>query len=94
MGPLWAGPARYAGAACAGTRNVLQCTTPGGGRAQIGEPLDWDDDNISHLLDRHNVLVEEVEEILLGVAGEDPSFLFRRDGDHYKIYGETGDAGS
>jgi len=59
--------------------------------AQIREPLDWDDDNISHLLERHNVLVEEVEEILLGVAGEDPSYLFRRDGDHYKIYGETGD---
>jgi hypothetical protein len=59
--------------------------------AQIREPLDWDDDNISHLLDRHDVLVDEVEELLFGVPGEAPHYLCRRDGDNYKIYGQTGD---
>jgi uncharacterized DUF497 family protein len=66
-------------------------TGGGGAMARIREPLDWDDENISHLLERHDVLVDEVQEILFGVPGEEPSYLCRREGDHYKIYGETGD---
>lgn len=62
-----------------------------GAMPRIREPLDWDDDNIAHLLDRHDVLVDEVEEILFGIPGEQPRYLGRRQGDHYKIYGETGD---
>jgi hypothetical protein len=42
-------------------------------------------------MDRHGVLVDEVEEVLFGISGEEPHYIIRRDGDHYKVYGETGD---
>jgi uncharacterized DUF497 family protein len=58
---------------------------------KISRPLEWDDANIDHLVHRHNVLVDEVEEILFGLPGEEPRYLCIRDGAHYVIYGETGD---
>lgn len=58
---------------------------------RISRPLEWDDANVGHLLHRHHVLVDEVEEVLFGLPREDPRYLCRREGDHYLILGETGD---
>jgi hypothetical protein len=57
---------------------------------RISRPLEWDDANVGHLLHRHHVLVDEVEEVLFGLPGEEPRYLCRREGDHYVFLGETG----
>ena len=58
---------------------------------QIRPPLYWDDDdnNINHLWDRHQVSTDEIEELIFGIDGGEPSFLMTRDGDGYTIFGQT-----
>lgn len=53
------------------------------------DALYWDDNNIRHLWKRH-VSPDDVEEIVFGTDGERARFLAKREGDAYKIYGETG----
>jgi hypothetical protein len=50
---------------------------------KIRPPLYWDDDdnNINHLRDRHQVSTDEIEELIFGIDGEEPSFVMTRDGD-------------
>jgi hypothetical protein len=57
---------------------------------RIEPPLYWDDNNVEHLWQSHQVTPDEVEEILFGIEGEDPSYKIRRDGEYYKVWGETG----
>ncbi len=52
--------------------------------------LYWDDNNVEHLWQSHQVTPDEVEDIVLGCDGEDPVYRQRRDADYYVIYGETG----
>ena len=57
---------------------------------RIEPPLYWDDENVEHLWQSHQVTPDEVEEILFGVDHEEPVYPVKRDGDYYRIYGETG----
>ena len=52
--------------------------------------LIWDEANVQHLWQSHQVTPDEVEEMLLGLPGEEPTYRQRRDGDYRIIYGETG----
>ncbi len=52
--------------------------------------LIWDDENVSHLWQSHQVTPDEVEEVLFGLPGEEPTYRKRRDGDYLICYGETG----
>lgn len=52
--------------------------------------LYWDDDNVNHLWDSHEVTTDEVGDILLGIPGEDPFYTVRRDGDYYVFAGRSG----
>ena len=54
------------------------------------EDLFWNDDNVGHLWAAHQVTPDEIEEIILGVDGEEPTYRIKRDGDFYLISGETG----
>lgn len=57
---------------------------------RILDPLYWDDNNLQHLWQSHQVAPDEVEEVLFGVDGEDATYRLRRDGDFLMVYGETG----
>jgi len=57
---------------------------------RIEQPLFWDDSNVDHLWQSHQVSPDEVEEVLFGLPGEEPIYRIVRDGDYHKIYGETG----
>ncbi len=48
------------------------------------------DANVDHLWAAHRVTPDEVEEIVFGTDGEPAVFRALRDGDNYKIFGETG----
>jgi uncharacterized DUF497 family protein len=52
--------------------------------------LYWDENNVQHLLVAHHVTPDEVEEILFGCDGDEPTYRIRKDGDFYIISGETG----
>ena len=56
----------------------------------IHRELIWDDENVNHLWQSHQVTPDEVEELLFGIPGEEPTFRRRRDGDYLICYGETG----
>jgi uncharacterized DUF497 family protein len=56
----------------------------------IVKQLIWDDENVQHLWQSHQVTPDEVEEILFGVPGEEPAYRVRREGAYLIIYGETG----
>ncbi len=56
---------------------------------RIEPPLYWDENNEEHLWQSHQVTPDEVEEVLFGLEGEEPTYLLRRDGDYYKVYGEA-----
>lgn len=56
----------------------------------IQSPLLWDEDNVQHLWQSHRVTPDEVEEILFGLEGEEPTYRIRRDGEYLVVYGETG----
>jgi len=58
---------------------------------RIEPPLHWDDNNVAHIWQSHQVRPDEVEEALFGIEGEEAVYRIRRDGDAYVIYGETGD---
>lgn len=51
--------------------------------------LFWNEHNVRHLWAAHQVRPDEIEEILFGVDGERASFLVVRDGQYYRIFGET-----
>lgn len=57
---------------------------------KIHPDLIWDDENLKHLWQSHQVTPDEVEEILLGIPGEEPIYRKRRDGEYLICYGETG----
>lgn len=57
---------------------------------RISDPLYWDDNNLQHLLQSHQVTPDEVEEVLFGVDGEEATYRLRSDGDFLMAYGETG----
>ena len=57
---------------------------------RIPEPLHWDDNNVQHLWQSHQVTPDEVDELLFGVDGEEAIYRLRRDGDFLMVYGETG----
>jgi hypothetical protein len=52
--------------------------------------LFWNDANVDHLWAAHRVTPDEVEEIVFGIDGEPAVYRVLRDGDNYKIFGETG----
>ena len=52
--------------------------------------LFWNDNNVQHLWAAHRVTPDEVEEIVFGVDGESASYRILRDGENYRIFGETG----
>jgi uncharacterized DUF497 family protein len=52
--------------------------------------LFWDENNVEHLWQSHQVTPDEIEEIILGLEDDAPRYKCRRDGDAYVIYGETG----
>lgn len=54
------------------------------------DELFWNDENVAHVWAAHQVTPDEVEEIILGVDGEEPTYRIKRDGDFYIISGETG----
>ncbi len=54
------------------------------------DDLFWNDENVGHLWDAHQVTPDEVEEVLFGADGEAPSYRVRRDGAFHVVYGETG----
>jgi uncharacterized DUF497 family protein len=54
------------------------------------DELFWNDENVGHLWAAHQVTSDEIEEIIFGVEGEEPTYRIRRDGDFYCISGETG----
>ena len=55
---------------------------------RIQAPLWWDEDNIASM-DRHGVTTDDVEEVIFGSDGAEASYRIRRDGDYYKVFGET-----
>lgn len=57
---------------------------------KIHPDLIWDDASVEHLWQSHRVTPDEIEEILFGLPGEEPSYRVRRDGDYMIVYGETG----
>lgn len=54
------------------------------------DELYWDDSNIEHLWQSHQVSPDDVEEINFGIEGAASQYRARRHGDAYIIYGETG----
>ena len=52
--------------------------------------LFWNDANVNHLWAAHGVTPDEIEEIIFGIEGEPTVYRVLRDGDKYKIFGETG----
>jgi uncharacterized DUF497 family protein len=46
--------------------------------------FDWDDGNVEHIEQRHDVLPEEAEEVFLG------RILVERTGDNYQVLGRDG----
>jgi uncharacterized DUF497 family protein len=54
------------------------------------DELFWNDENVGHLWAAHQVTPDEIEEIILGVDGEEPTYRAKRDGDFYILSGETG----
>jgi hypothetical protein len=50
----------------------------------------WDEHNVQHLWQSHRVTPDEVEEILLGIEGDEVVYRLPRHGDYVVIYGETG----
>lgn len=52
--------------------------------------LYWDDDNVEHLWKSHQVSTDEVEDVLLGIPGEEPFYTVRRDGQYYVFAGRSG----
>jgi uncharacterized DUF497 family protein len=52
--------------------------------------LAWDDNNVDHLWQSHQVTPDEVEEVLLGIEGQDPQLVQTRDGDYHAFLGQTG----
>jgi uncharacterized DUF497 family protein len=52
--------------------------------------LFWNENNVEHLWAAHRVTPDEIEEIVFGVDGEPATYRLVRDGDHYKLFGETG----
>jgi len=46
---------------------------------------------MGHLLASHHVTIDDVEDVLFGVDGEQPDYRHLRDGSNYVVYGETGD---
>lgn len=50
----------------------------------------WDDENVNHLWEAHQVTPDDVEELLFDVDGEEASYVVHRDGDNYVIFGKTG----
>ena len=54
------------------------------------ERLYWDDANVEHLWQAHQVTPDEAEEALIGFEGEEPTYLKARDGDYYALLGRTG----
>ncbi len=39
----------------------------------------------------HHVTIDEVEDVIFGVDGDDPDYRDERDGSNYVVYGATGD---
>jgi len=56
---------------------------------RVGE-LEWDAGNLDHLWERHHVLPDEVEDVLLGIDGEEPDYTVRAEADRYIVAGRTG----
>lgn len=52
--------------------------------------LYWDHASEAHLWQAHHVTPDEVEEVVFGVPGEEPTYRMIRDGDFYLVFGETG----
>jgi hypothetical protein len=51
----------------------------------------WSSVNTGHLLASHHVTIDDVEDALFGVDGEEPDYRHLRDGSNYVVYGETGE---
>lgn len=47
--------------------------------------FEWDDGNVEHIIERHNLEPEEAEQVFYNGA------YVRRDGDVYRAYGRTDD---
>jgi len=56
----------------------------------IIDALHWDENNVGHLWQSHQVTPDEIEEIIFGIEGAAPRYRARRHGHAYIIYGETG----
>ncbi len=52
--------------------------------------LCWDDTSESHLWRAHQVTLDEVEEAIFGVPGEEPTYRIVRNGNFHLVFGETG----
>jgi len=52
--------------------------------------LYWNDNNVQHLLVAHQVTPDEIEEIIFGCDGDEPTYRIKKDGDFYIISGQTG----
>ena len=49
----------------------------------------WDDNAVGHLSERH-ITPEDIEEIVFGIDGDSPCYLFRKDGEYYTVSGQAG----
>lgn len=52
--------------------------------------LQGDAGNVEHLWERHQVSTDEVEDVLLGIDGEGPDYLVRREAEFSIVPGQTG----
>jgi uncharacterized DUF497 family protein len=59
-------------------------------RLKIHPDLLWDEQNVQHLWQSHQVTPDEIEEALFGLPGEEPTYFVRRHSDYYVLYAETG----
>lgn len=48
-----------------------------------------DDSNVQHLWQSHQVRIEETQDVLFGIDGEDPYLIWESVGQDYAAFGET-----